>query len=404
MRSVIYKKRVMSLSDGVRGSSSRCVRLLGSGAAACAVLALLSCARPAAAQDSQEASTAVYVRTDTDQTTVISPRLRVGALIDGTTRLDVVYAVDVWTSASVDIRTSASEAITEQRDEIDASIGQDFDDVKITAGYRLSTEPDYLSNGGSLSASFDFAEHAATLAIGASASFDVVGRAGDPGFSKAAQTLGGRLAFTQVLDPKMLVQALYEVSAQNGFLSSPYRFIAIGTKDTVGLADARCRRTITNYYCRPEANPDERLRHAFAVRLRRALSPEISVGASYRFYLDDWDVMSHTLQVDLGWLPEPETSISLRYRLYLQNAAGHYSARFDSPSEAGKFFSSDKELSPFSSHRIGLDLEHEWELDEAHHTLLLGLSVGPTFYQYSDFPPLTQINAFESTLALVLKR
>jgi len=349
----------------------------------------------------QEASSAVYVRTDSDHTTVVSPRLRVGALVGDTTHLDVVYAVDIWTSASVDIRASASKEITEQRDEIDASVVQDFDDVKVTAGYRFSTEPDYVSHGGSIGAAFDLADHAATLAVAGSAAFDDVGRAGDPAFSRGLQTLGARLSFTQVLDRKMLVQAMYDVSAQDGYLSSPYRFVAIGNMFSTGVTEARCPKGGVSYSCRPETNPDERLRHAFSLRLRRALSTEIVAGANYRFYLDDWGVMSHTLQAELGWMPEEQTSLALRYRFYTQTAADQYSARFDTEVE---FFTSDKELSQFSSHRIGLDIEHEWQLDEQQHTLLGALSIGPTFYLYSNFPPLTSINALEVTLALVLKR
>jgi hypothetical protein len=369
--------------------------------ACCAAVCVALCASSVAAQD---ASSAVYVRTDSDRTTVISPRLRVGAPVGDSTRVDVAYSVDVWTSASVDIRASASKPITEQRDEIDASATQDFDDAKVTAAYRFSTEPDYVSNGGSIGASFDFAEHAATLAISGSASFDDVGRAGDPGFSRHLQTLGGRLSFTQLLDPKMLVQVMYEVSSQDGYLSSPYRFVAIGNMFSGGVAEARCPANGTSYSCRPEHNPDERLRHALALRLRRALSTEIAAGLNYRFYLDDWGVLSHTVQAELGWVPDSNTTLSLRYRFYTQGAATQYAASFNSTTRAVDFFTSDKELSPFVSHRIGLDVEHEWVLDEQHHTLLGALSIGPTFYMYSDFPPLTSINALEVTLALVFRR
>ena len=112
-----------------------------------AVATLISQATRSGAQD---ASTAVYVRSDSDQTTVITPRLRVGGNVSDTTRLDVSYSVDVWTSASIDIRTSASKPITEQRDEINVKLGQEAGDLTLSGGYRHSNEPDYVSNGGSL--------------------------------------------------------------------------------------------------------------------------------------------------------------------------------------------------------------------------------------------------------------
>src|SRR5262245_46082677 len=66
----------------------------------------------------QQAASAVYVRTDTDQTLVITPRVSVEAPVDDATRLNAAYSADVWSSASIDIRTSASRPVTERRDEI----------------------------------------------------------------------------------------------------------------------------------------------------------------------------------------------------------------------------------------------------------------------------------------------
>src|ERR1700755_180406 len=89
----------------------------------------------------QEAATAVYVRTDTDHTVVIAPRARVQVPIAEPTKVSVVYAADVWTSASIDIMTSASKVpVTEQRDEIDLSIDHELEDFTFTAAYRLSNE------------------------------------------------------------------------------------------------------------------------------------------------------------------------------------------------------------------------------------------------------------------------
>src|SRR5262245_22825665 len=89
----------------------------------CWWLFAFGCIAVPARSRAQEAATAIYGRTDSDQTVVVAPRLRVQAALAESTRASVVYAVDVWTSASIDIRTSASKVpVTEQRDEIDASL------------------------------------------------------------------------------------------------------------------------------------------------------------------------------------------------------------------------------------------------------------------------------------------
>jgi hypothetical protein len=352
----------------------------------------------------QEAAGAVYVHSDSDKTTVISPRLRVAAPVTDATRLQVVYGVDVWTSASVDIRASASKAVTEQRDEIDAQIAQDLGDARLVGGYRYSIEPDYESHAASLDTGFDFAEHNTTLGLGGYASFDHVGRVGDPGFWRPVNTLDGRVTFTQILDPSTFVQALYEISHAQGDLSSPYRFVAIG-----GVSPyCRDRNTTAtgapaggnDGYCVPEHNPESRMRHAVALSVRRAFGPSFSAGLSYRLYRDDWDLMSHTIRAELSFWPDADTLLSLRYRFYTQTAAKQYQALYkDTDLE---FYTNDKELSPLTAHKIGLEIDRAWHTEPfVLHTVL---ALAPSFYQYSDFVPLDRITAFEVTLAVGVQR
>jgi hypothetical protein len=344
----------------------------------------------------QLAGTAVYVRADTDKTTVIAPRLHVATPVGETTDVDLVYSMDIWTSASIDIAASASKAITEQRDELDVHVNHEFDALGVKAGYRFSKEPDYESHGATLGISRDFADKNSTLALDATGTFDTVGRAGDPGFARPMRVLSGRTSFTQVLDRSTLLQLIYELSQAQGFLSSPYRFVGIQTEH------AFCNRLAAGAspYCLPETNPNLRLKHAAALRLQRALGEHFSVGASYRFYLDDWNVMSHTATGELSFLPGAQTLLALRYRFYTQTAASQYKSYYDRADL--KFYTNDKKLSPMSSHRIALDLEQAFALDDPSKKLRAVLSIAPTFYQYSDFA-IRQITALEVTLSTVFQ-
>lgn len=383
----------MSEDDAVVRScyrrSGRTLRAFA-GVSACLVFAGLTTSVCA-----QDASTAVYFRTDSDQTTVVTPRLRVGGDIADATRLDVSYAVDVWTSASIDIRTSASKAVTEQRDEINVGLARQLGDTTLNAGYRFSSEPDYTSHGGSLGVSSDFAERNTTLALSLSAYFDTVGRVGAPvALDASARTYSARASFTQVLGPDTFAQLIYELGHAQGFLSSPYRFIGVATP--TGACPGQ-----QPMLCIPETNPAARTRHAGALRARHALSETLSLGAGYRFYTDDWSVLSHTAEVDLGWSPDANTVLSLRYRFYLQSAAGHYRAVFPALRPGRQqFYTRDKELSAFSVHRVGLEGERVFALDSAGTRLRASLLLGWNSYIYSNFPLVPRITAYESTLAL----
>jgi hypothetical protein len=344
----------------------------------------------------QEASTTLYVRTDSDHTTVITPRLHVAAPVDDSTRLDLVYTADVWTSASIDIRASASKVITERRDEIHAIVSHDFEDISLSGGYRYSIEPDYESHAVSGSALFNLAAKSTTVLVGGSVSLDTVGRVGDPGFSRSQNAVSAQVELTQLLDPNTLVQAVYELGFAQGYLASPYRFVGVGSFNGIcgGFAGPGGLE-----YCVPETNPDERLRHAALVRLKRALGEAVSMGLAYRFYIDDWNLISHTAFADLSWLPDADTLLVLRYRFYLQGAAFQYRPTYLT---IQPFMTRDKELSAFSSHRLAVELEHSWNVGELGRKLRGIASVGSSVYLYQNFPPLARITALEVTLSWVL--
>lgn len=354
-------------------------------------ISLLVCllAGPARAQD---ASSTLYFRADTDHTTVISPRIRVGADAPSGTRVDAAYSADVWTSASIDIATSASKPITEQRDQLDLRASQELGDTTLSAAYRFSTEPDYRSHGATLGVRQDLASKSTSLGLQTSLLLDRVGRSGDPAFWRSLDTFDARLSLTQVLDPRTWLEAVYELSYANGYLASPYRFIPIGPgRPTCRTKDAVCVR---------EALPDQRARHALALHGRRALTDKLALGASYRFYGDGWSLLSHTGQGSLSFMPAEDTVFAFDYRFYAQSAAKYYQARVPSLNQLGRYSTRDKELSSFMSHRLVLTLQHAIRMGGGFQRLELGAIVGPTLYLFSDFPPYQRLIALEATVSL----
>ena len=363
---------------------------------ACLLASVLLCTRSSVTHAQVIAGTSVYVRQDTDRTTVIAPRLHVGAPVADTTRVDLVYTADVWTSASIDIRASASKPVTEQRDEINATATQEWNDFSLSATYRYSHEYDYLSHGGFVTGSLALAEKSTTLDFRLNFTFDDVGRAGDHNFNASVRNLAARVGFTQLLDTHTFIQGTYELMSAHGFNSSPYRHVGLGSDN--GLCTG-----VGMITCIPEANPGERTRHALAANLRRALGESVAVGLGYRFYLDSWSLSSHTALAELSYSPSKTLLLALRYRFYMQSAAKHYKIRFDGSDTDLRYYTNDKELSPLMSHRIALDIEKEVELDDRGHHLDIVLSLAPSIFLFSNYAPLKQISAFEATLATVLK-
>ncbi len=336
------------------------------------------------------------VWSDSDGTDVVTPRVRSQiALVEDETTLDVAYAADIWTSASIDIRTAATQRVTEQRDELNFGVNHELDDITLGAGFRYSSEPDYLSHTGSLSAAFDFADGSASLNSRISLAYDKVGRSGDPTFDRALTTGAAQVALTQVLTKHAIMQAVYEGIQAHGYQSSPYRFVGIGGNGLCGG---------TASFCLREAHPDLRTRHAFVFRVAQTLGRRFSGAASYRFYMDDWGLLGHTALGDVTWLVANTTSLALRYRYHTQGAVEFYRSLYpELPSAEEPYITRDRELSEMTAHRVALTYEKEFDLLDSGPVVHATLSGGGVFFNYAEFIGLDTVRALELTMAAVLE-
>jgi len=334
----------------------------------------------------------VFIRGDTDSTTVISPKAELTAgIIDDATTVSAGYAADIWSSASIDIRTAATAPVSEQRDELTAGLAREMTDVTLRGGYRFSHEADYVSHGGTLGVIQRLAEGAATIETGLSAAFDTVGRSGDEAFSRGLSTVGLRLAYTQILDPKTALQIAYELMRRDGYQASPYRFVGLG-------GDGFCNGTAQ--LCVPESHPSIRWRNAWVLRARRALSDDWSAGLDYRFYIDDWGIASHTASAQAIWLPDEDSSFIARYRFYWQSEADFYQPTYEIPDARFRYVTRDRENSPMSTHRLVLAYERTFDLTAAGPATTATLAVGGTILDYRDFIGLDTVGALDVSLAL----
>lgn len=360
-------------------------------------LVALSCLVPGERVRADELGSAVYVRSDSDGTVVVSPHLRWQGQVDAATTVDAAYTVDVWSSASIDVRTSATQRprVTEQRDEIDVGVTRTLQELTLGASYRYSVENDYTSHGVVLTASQDLAQRATTLTATAALSQDAVGRAGYPQFSESLTTGNLGLSVSQVLDPSSIVQLSYDLIVVDGYQASPYRYVGI---DGV-TADGAC--VPSSPTCQPEQLPLRRTRHALALQARRALGARASLGGSYRYYADSWALSSHTVDGRLSYLPSDPWTLQLNYRYYQQGAAEFYRAAYTSADDL-RYLTRDRELSPLDSGRVGLRIQRTWRFagDAAERELRATLDAGRTAYSYDNFLGLDQVTAYELTFAL----
>ena len=368
--------------------------MTGVSVARCAVcLWLVGWLLGAAPVCAEDAAGALYVRTDSDATTVISPRIRAGKRLGESTQVDATYAADIWTSASVDVRASASvRPVTEQRDEINLGLRHELGDLHLRGAYRFSSEHDYTSHGATAGGALDLAQNAATLDLSLHVFADTVGQSGNPSFERALTTFDGALSYTQVLDPVMFASLTYEIAHNRGYQSSPYRYVGVAGTG-FGCVGAS--------YCVPEYVPSGRTRHALAFLVRRAFSEALSLGLNYRLYFDDWGLTSHTALLDMGVNVAAHTLLSVRYRFHTQGAVTFYQPIY-ARLETNQYRTRDRELSELSYHRAGAELEHRFDVGERS-TLSATLAVSGNFYHYADFKGLDKVRALEVSAGLLFQ-
>lgn len=337
----------------------------------------------------REVAGSLYVRSDSDGTTVIAPRIRFRQDF-GRTGVDFVYSADVWTSASVDIRTAASPLVEERRDAIDLAVDHERGSVQLTGAYRVSLEADYASHGPTLGVAWEGLQRNLRVEGRASLSEDRVGRAGDPGFRRPLRTVSTWLGVTQLLGRGTLLQVAVEQRSSFGYHASPYRWVGLG-------GSPRCAGLTP--LCVPEVAPEQRYRQAASLRLRQALGKRASVGAGYRFYYDSWRLQSHTALADLRFVLGRSVLLELGYRAYFQGAAWFYRSRYELAALPA-FVTRDRELSSMFDHGGTLLIDWHRELARAPVELGAGLHTELIYYGYDDFPGLDRVLAGQGTLNL----
>ena len=289
-------------------------------------------------------SSKVQVYADTDQTVVVSPHVTGTVTLDTKTALSATYTEDIVSSASVDVRTTASPRIFDRRQEVDFGLGQTVASFQLGASYMHARERDYLSNGGSFSVSRELFQKNTTVSLRAGVMSNLVGRADDPLYQAPMTDWSGDLALTQIFTPTTIVQLNATFARTNGMIASPYR------KVRVNVASGGAEPSLLFL---PENEPAERVRLAAAIGIKQALGDLVVLHGEYRLYRDTWEVLSHTADTRVLFDLSPVT-LRLRYRYYTQSRASFYQPTYDA---LRLYLSSDRELSAFSSHLFGLKVE-----------------------------------------------
>jgi hypothetical protein len=319
---------------------------------------------------------------DSDHTSVTTLGATANVEVPGAMRVGASYLADIVSSASVDVVSAATGRFHETRHEAAGHAELLLSEVELGGSYRYSVENDWRSSSIGATSSFDMAQKNTQLTLGGTLVLNQVGRADDPIFSKQLRTYALNLGLTQNIDKKTLAQLLTTISYDEGFQSSPYRYVSTSDRAFTFL----------------ERDPTTRLRQAAALRLRRSIFSSSSVGVEYRLYFDDWGTVGHTGQLRLSSDLSEVTSVALRQRLHYQDRANFYQASYDRPF---RYMTVDRELSTFWDSFSGAQLLVEWQGVGPFTKIGADLSADFFYFRYLDFAPLPHRVGFVAAVGLL---
>ncbi len=288
------------------------------------------------------------------------------------------YYVDMVSSASIDVITTASP-YTEQRDEF--SLGLDYlrGDGIWSLTYTNSEESDYSANTYSFGIAHDVFGGLTTINLGYSFAQDEVRRNGDPTFSEEIKRQNYRVAVTQILTKKSILAVSFETISDEGFLNNPYRSVRyLDPNSAIG------------YSYESEVYPRTRTSNALAIRTRYHMPWTASMFGEVKFFDDTWGISSKMLEIGYThpWVP---WIFDLRLRYYTQDGADFYADLFPAP-QSQNFMARDKELSTFTSMGLRVAASYEflqspgWKFFDRG---TLNISIDRMYFDYEDFRNLT---------------
>ena len=345
---------------------------------ALASLALVAGSAAQAAVLPDDRADAMYHRYEGGGVTIDGPSLLLRKKFAEKYSVSANYYMDMVSSASIDVMTTASP-YKEERTQGNLAFDMLQGKTQYSVSYTLSDESDYTANTATFDVSQDMFGDLTTVSFGFSQGWDEVRKNGDNQFKETVDRRNYRFGLQQILTPRLIAGLNYEVITDEGFLNNPYR--------SVRYLDETSAR---GFSFQSELYPQTRTSNAIAVNARYFLLYRASVHGEYRYYTDTWGIDANTVALGYTHPWGKRWIFEAGYRWYDQSAADFYSDLFPR-ADAQNFLARDKELSTFTSHMFSLGATYElpalgW--DRIHRSTV-NLFYDRINYQYDDFRDIT---------------
>jgi hypothetical protein len=251
---------------------------------------------------------------------------------------EVMIPVDIITAASPDAVDAISTA-SRTNESVDVDVRTTITaSERDTYTTRLKFHIEEPLSGGTIGAGYvrHLADDNATLGVDANLNVDGFDQHNDHGTylgKVARETANANITGSQLLSPTTVVEGAYGATYQHGVLDP-------SGWNAVPVADG----TIVS-----EKFPDHRFRQDFTARLSQIIPfTRTTLKVWYRYYMDDFDVHAHTVEVDGYQYLVPWLYLRGSYRYHTQDAVDFFTTRLMSAT-AAPFYTADSDLAAFDA-------------------------------------------------------
>lgn len=263
------------------------------------------------------------VNAGVDAITGASPALQSRGLIerpDGFSELNDISDSPVFGYASGGYEVSKVEVPDERRRSFGVSwLTRDKKRHEFSLGFDYSAEPDYVSKAFSTSYLW-FADSTKNTSFNVGLSVQSNrSKVFNQYYESSWDSLRSHnleLGVGQVVSQRSVLNANVFLLRDNGYLSNHYQTILRQTD----LNDDGVMET----FLAADHRPDSRRASGTSVKWMMQWRPVYATHAGYRYYLDDWGIQSHTLDVKQYLDVTDKLVVSLLWRYYDQTAADFY--------------------------------------------------------------------------------
>ncbi|MEP7170608.1 MAG: DUF3570 domain-containing protein, partial [Bacteroidota bacterium] len=154
--------------------------------------------------------------------------------------------------------------------------------------------------------------------------------------TKPRNSYQATFTLSQVINKRLQLALVFDPSYMDGQLTTLYQKVYF-----------------SNNEARVEKLPDTRLKIAAALRANYFLDDRFIIRAFYRFYHDDWGNDAHTASIEIPLKLSSFFSLIPFYRFNSQSGITYFAPIYIH-NTGETYYTSDYDLSPFSSHFLGI--------------------------------------------------